>query len=52
MGSNSSHDQSLVETLLDVDGDGSVIDDVAGIVLGGKKGKKGGSLLGGMLGGK
>lgn len=52
MGSNSSHDQSLVETLLDADGDGSVIDDVAGMVLGGKKGKKGGSLLGGMLGGK
>jgi hypothetical protein len=52
MGSNSSHDQSLVETLLDADGDGSVIDDVAGMLLGGKKGKKGGSLLGGMLGGK
>ncbi len=52
MGSNSSHDQSLVETLLDADGDGSVIDDVAGMVMGGKKGKKGGSLLGGMLGGK
>ena len=52
MGSNSSHDQSLVETLLDADGDGSVIDDVTGMVLGGKKGKKGGSLLGGMLGGK
>ncbi|MDX1718901.1 MAG: DUF937 domain-containing protein [Salegentibacter mishustinae] len=52
MGSNSSHDQSLVETLLDADGDDSVIDDVAGMVLGGKKGKKGGSLLGGMLGGK
>ena len=52
MGSNSSHDQSLVETLLDADGDGSVIDDVAGMVLGGKKGKKGGSLLDGMLGGK
>ncbi|SKB33799.1 protein of unknown function [Salegentibacter holothuriorum] len=52
MGSNASHDQSLVETLLDADGDGSVIDDVAGMVLGGKKGKKGGSLLGGMLGGK
>lgn len=52
MGSNSSHDQSIVETLLDADGDGSVIDDVAGMVLGGKKGKKGGSLLGGMLGGK
>ncbi len=52
MGSNDSHDQSLVETLLDADGDGSVIDDITGMVFGGKKGKKGGSLLGGMLGGK
>ncbi|MBZ9728969.1 DUF937 domain-containing protein [Salegentibacter sp. JZCK2] len=52
LGSNALHDQSLVETLLDSDGDGSVIDDVAGMVFGGKKGKKGGSLLGGMLGGK
>jgi len=52
MGSNASHDQSLLETLLDADGDGSVIDDVAGMVFGGKKDKKGGGLLGGMLGGK
>ncbi|MBZ9629844.1 DUF937 domain-containing protein [Salegentibacter sp. LM13S] len=52
MGSNNSHDQSLVETLLDADGDSSVIDDVSGMIFGGKKGKKGGSLLGGMLGGK
>jgi hypothetical protein len=52
MGSDDSHDQSLLETLLDADGDGSVIDDVAGMAFGGKKGKKGGSLLGGMLGGK
>lgn len=52
MGSNSSHDQSLVETLLDGDGDGSVVDDVAGMFFGDKKDKKGGSLLGGMLGGK
>ena len=52
MGSNASHDQSLIETLLDADGDGSVIDDVAGMIFGGKKGKKGGSMLGGMLGGK
>ncbi len=39
--------QSLFESILDGDGDGSVIDDVAGMVLGNKK--KGG--LGGMLGG-
>ena len=48
LGSQSTNDQSLIETLLDADGDGSVIDDVAGMVLGGNK-KKGG--LGGMLGG-
>ena len=35
--------------LIDADGDGSVLDDVAGMVLGGSKKKKGG--LGGMLGG-
>ncbi|TDN85867.1 uncharacterized protein DUF937 [Salegentibacter sp. 24] len=52
MGSSSSHDQSLLETLLDANGDGKITDDVAGMIFGGKKGKKGGSLLGGMLGGK
>lgn len=41
-------EQSFIESLLDADGDGSIIDDVAGIVLGGNK-KKGG--LGGLLGG-
>mgnify|MGYP000582269146 CR=1 FL=1 len=41
-------DQSFIESLLDADGDGSIIDDVAGMVLGGNK-KKGG--LGGLLGG-
>jgi hypothetical protein len=40
--------QSFLESMLDADGDGSVIDDVAGMVLGGGK-KKGG--LGGLLGG-
>ncbi|WP_341199400.1 DUF937 domain-containing protein [Croceibacter atlanticus] len=48
LGSQSTNDQSLIETLLDADGDGSVIDDVAGMVLGGNKKKEG---LGGMLGG-
>ena len=48
LGKNTNHDPSLIETLLDADGDGSVIDDVAGMVLGGNK-KKGG--LGGLLGG-
>ena len=51
MGNNGKHDQSLIETLLDADGDGSIIDDVAGMVLGGNKKKGGlGSLLGGLFG--
>ncbi len=41
--------QSLVESFLDSDGDGSVIDDLAGMVLNGGGQKKKG--LGGMLGG-
>lgn len=40
--------QSLIESLLDGNNDGSVIDDIAGMVLGGAK-KKGG--IAGMLGG-
>ncbi|GAA0871036.1 DUF937 domain-containing protein [Gangjinia marincola] len=45
---------SLLESILDADGDGSVIDDVAGMLLGGSKKKSGGlgGMLGGMLGGK
>ncbi|KAB5491656.1 MULTISPECIES: DUF937 domain-containing protein [Flagellimonas] len=41
--------QSLIETFLDSDGDGSVIDDLAGMVLNSGNTKKSG--LGGMLGG-
>lgn len=41
--------QSLIETFLDSDGDGSVIDDLAGMVLNSGSTKKSG--LGGMLGG-
>ena len=48
MGKNTNHDRSLIETLLDADGDGSVIDDIAGMVLGGNKKKDG---IAGMLGG-
>lgn len=48
LGKNTKHDRSLLESILDADGDGSVIDDVAGMVLGGNK-KKGG--LGDLLGG-
>ncbi len=41
--------QSLIETLLDGDGDGSVVDDIAGMVLNSGS-KKGGGLLGGLFG--
>ncbi|MCB4799964.1 DUF937 domain-containing protein [Neotamlana laminarinivorans] len=47
-GSSAGQEQSFLESILDADGDGSVVDDVAGMVLGGSK-KKGG--LGGLLGG-
>ena len=46
-GNSAQQEQSFLEKILDADGDGSVIDDVAGMVLGGSK--KGG--LGGLLGG-
>lgn len=48
LGGQPAQNQSLITTLLDADGDGSVLDDVAGMVMGGSK-KKGG--LGGLLGG-
>jgi len=48
-GSSARQEQSFLESILDADNDGSVVDDVAGMVLGGSK-KKGGD-LGGMLGG-
>jgi hypothetical protein len=52
-GSSAKNEQSFLESILDADGDGSVIDDVAGMVLGGNKKKGGlGSLLGGLFGGK
>jgi len=47
-GSSTKHEQSFLEKILDADGDGSIVDDVAGMILGGSK-KKGG--LGGLLGG-
>ncbi|MDX2442503.1 MAG: DUF937 domain-containing protein [Bacteroidales bacterium] len=49
LGGESSQQQSMVEKLLDADGDGSVIDDVAGMLMGGDGKKAGG--LGGLLGG-
>jgi len=42
-------EQTFLEKMLDADGDGSVIDDVAGMLLGGGNKSKGG--LGGLLGG-
>ena len=48
-GSSANKQQSLIETFLDSDGDGSVIDDLAGMVLSGGSQKKSG--LGGLLGG-
>lgn len=50
-GGQGSKQQSMIEQFLDADGDGSILDDVAGMVLGG--GKQGGAagMLGGLLGG-
>jgi hypothetical protein len=47
-GSDTQNEQSFLENILDADGDGSIVDDVAGMVLGASN-KKGG--LGGLLGG-
>lgn len=50
-GSDTQNEQSFLEKILDSDGDGSVIDDVAGMVLGGSSKKSGlGGLLGGLFG--
>lgn len=48
LGGQPKENQSLITTLLDADGDGSILDDVAGMVMGSGQ-KKGG--LGGLLGG-
>ena len=47
-GNSAKQEQSFLEAILDADGDGSIVDDVAGMMLGNNK-KKGG--LGGILGG-
>ncbi len=49
LGGQPKQNQSLLESLLDQDGDGSIIDDVAGMVMNSGGKKKGG--LGGLLGG-
>lgn len=52
-GNSTKNEQSFLESILDADGDGSIIDDVAGMVLGGNKKKGGiGGLLGGLFGKK
>jgi len=48
LGGQPQQNQSLIMSLIDADGDGSVLDDVAGMVMGSNQ-KKGG--LGGLLGG-
>jgi hypothetical protein len=48
-GSAAPQQQSLIESVLDGNGDGSILDDVAGMVLNSGGSKKGG--LGGLLGG-
>ena len=46
-------DQSFLESILDADGDGSIMDDIAGMAMGGDKKEGGiGGLLGGLFGGK
>ena len=48
-GEQADKQQSLIESFLDSNGDGSILDDVASLALGGKKGGLGG-LLGGLFG--
>ena len=50
-GGAGSKQQSMIEALLDSNGNGTIIDDVAGMLLGGGSQNKGGGLLGGILGG-
>lgn len=52
-GSSKKNEQSFLESILDANKDGSIIDDVAGMFLGGDKNKGGlGGLIGGLFGGK
>ena len=48
-GQQADKQQSLIESFLDSDGDGSILDDVASLALGGNKGGIGG-MLGGLFG--
>ena len=51
LGGQSQGNQSLITSLLDQDGDGSILDDVGGMFFGSNKDKKGDKSGGGMLGG-
>jgi len=51
IGGKTKKEQSMLHSILDADGDGSIIDDIAGMVLGGAKTNKKSSGLGGLLGG-
>ena len=51
-GNSADKEQSFLEQILDADGDGSIVDDVAGMILGGANQKSStGGVLGGLLGG-
>ena len=51
-GNSTQKEQSFLEQILDADGDGSIVDDVAGMILGNSSNQqKSGGLLGGLLGG-
>ena len=52
LGSSAQNDQSMVEKILDSDGDGSVIDDIIGLASGSKSKGGIGGLLGGLFGNK
>lgn len=52
-GNSPKNEQSFLESILDANNDGSIMDDVAGMVMGGNKKKGGlGGIIGGLFGGK
>ena len=52
-GGSKKNDQSFLESILDANNDGSIMDDVAGMLMGGDKKKGGlGGIIGGLFGGK
>lgn len=50
LGGQSQQSQSMINRLLDADGDGSVIDDVAGMLMSAAGGQKSGGILGTLMG--